>query len=114
MANVEAISALIDRPVDAGLSQDAYWKLIASGGREDWQAVLKEERAAFTTKPPETLPVEVDADELLGITEEIGLQCAACKKRDVKYVLVQSRSADEGMTANCECRSCGHRFRLRV
>lgn len=114
MANVEAISQLMGRTVEKGLSQDAYWKLIASNGREDWSAVLAEERAAFAKRQEEPLPDRVNAEALLGITEEVGLQCVACKKRNVKYVLVQSRSADEGMTANCECRNCGHRFRLRV
>lgn len=36
------------------------------------------------------------------------LQCGKCKQSKVAYSLAQTRSADEPMTAFCECTVCGH------
>lgn len=65
-------------------------------------------------QPQPTEVAEVDPAQVLGLQNQVGMQCSRCKQKDVKYVLVQTRSADEGMTADCECRRCGFRFRLSV
>jgi DNA-directed RNA polymerase subunit M/transcription elongation factor TFIIS len=49
-------------------------------------------------------PVDDDAPSLL--------QCRKCKKYTVKYFEMQTRSADEPMTAFCECLSCGNRWKM--
>lgn len=59
------------------------------------------------------LQKEVDVEKLLDIKESIGLKCPYCNIKNVKYILIAQRRADEGMVANCECRECGKRFRMR-
>lgn len=59
---------------------------------------------------PIDIPKTVDVNQLLDINEDIGIQCPFCKVFGVKYILVQTRSGDEGMTAKCHCLSCGERF----
>jgi DNA-directed RNA polymerase subunit M/transcription elongation factor TFIIS len=44
----------------------------------------------------------------------VGITCVRCKQKDVMYDILATRSADEGMTADCCCRNCHHRFRKRV
>ena len=38
-----------------------------------------------------------------------GLKCSKCKQYRAVIELLQTRSADEGMTAFVVCRACGHR-----
>lgn len=40
------------------------------------------------------------------------LTCGKCKKRDVTYNQMQTRSADEPMTTFCFCNLCGHRWKF--
>jgi len=40
------------------------------------------------------------------------LTCGKCKKRDVTYNQMQTRSADEPMTTFCFCNICGHRWKF--
>ena len=45
---------------------------------------------------------------------EIGdsmISCVKCKRYKVQYSLLQTRSADEPMTAFCHCVVCGHRWK---
>jgi DNA-directed RNA polymerase subunit M/transcription elongation factor TFIIS len=63
-------------------------------------------------KQPPHVPVKVS--DIFGMDHSTGLQCVKCKKRDVEYILVQTRSADEGMTAKCTCRLCSHTFQIKV
>jgi DNA-directed RNA polymerase subunit M/transcription elongation factor TFIIS len=56
----------------------------------------------------------VDADKLLNIDKKIGMVCPECKEQETSYKLYASRSADEGMTAVCECRTCKHNWRIKM
>ncbi|QPG75465.1 hypothetical protein FOA43_002820 [Brettanomyces nanus] len=38
--------------------------------------------------------------------------CARCKKREVSYYQMQTRSADEPLTTFCTCESCGYRWKF--
>jgi len=40
------------------------------------------------------------------------LTCGRCKKSDVLYNQLQTRSADEPMTTFCVCEHCGHRWKF--
>lgn len=40
------------------------------------------------------------------------LTCGRCKKNDVLYNQLQTRSADEPMTTFCVCEHCGHRWKF--
>ena len=40
------------------------------------------------------------------------LTCGRCKKNDVLYNQLQTRSADEPMTTFCVCEHCGHRWKV--
>lgn len=40
------------------------------------------------------------------------LQCGKCKKRDVTYNQMQTRSSDEPMTTFCLCNTCGNRWKF--
>lgn len=40
------------------------------------------------------------------------LKCGVCKKRNVTYNQLQTRSADEPMTTFCMCNECGHRWKF--
>ena len=42
------------------------------------------------------------------------LTCGRCKKSDVLYNQLQTRSADEPMTTFCVCEHCGHRWKVRL
>jgi DNA-directed RNA polymerase subunit M/transcription elongation factor TFIIS len=68
------------------------------------------------TENKDTLPAKLEVGELLGIVDDVGLKCPECKHHDVEYKMIATRSADEGMTADCVCRreSCKNRFRIRV
>jgi transcription elongation factor S-II len=41
------------------------------------------------------------------------LKCAKCKKNNVSYSEMQTRSADEPMTTFAYCMECGHRWKVR-
>ena len=56
----------------------------------------------------------IDISGIIDIKCDIGIQCKECKSNDVQYVLIANRSADEGMSADCVCRQCKGRFRIRV
>ncbi len=40
------------------------------------------------------------------------ITCGRCKKKNVSYFEMQTRSADEPMTVFCECNNCGHKFKF--
>ena len=44
-----------------------------------------------------------------GQVPDAGLVCPGCKRKTAAIELLQTRSADEGMTAYIVCQSCGHR-----
>ena len=43
---------------------------------------------------------------------EAGTQCSDCRSRDIKFTLLQTRSADEPMSVFCRCERCGKRWRM--
>ncbi|XP_078683597.1 transcription elongation factor A protein 1-like isoform X1 [Branchiostoma floridae x Branchiostoma belcheri] len=47
-----------------------------------------------------------------GGTQTDLLKCGRCKKRNVTYNQVQTRSADEPMTTFCYCNECGNRWKF--
>ncbi|XP_035665244.1 LOW QUALITY PROTEIN: transcription elongation factor A protein 1-like [Branchiostoma floridae] len=47
-----------------------------------------------------------------GGTQTDLLKCGKCKKRNVTYNQVQTRSADEPMTTFCYCNECGNRWKF--
>ena len=51
-------------------------------------------------------------EDVLGVKSAISgnVVCPKCKGSDTSYKLVQTRSADEGMTSICSCLGCGHRW----
>lgn len=38
--------------------------------------------------------------------------CGKCKKREVSYYQMQTRSADEPLTTFCTCENCGNRWKF--
>ena len=59
-------------------------------------------------------PIDDDIKNILEWQSDIGIKCGECGKTDIYYVLIANRSADEGMSADCECRNCKSRFRIKV
>ena len=59
----------------------------------------------------ETVEVAIDVDQLLAIEGNVGLQCVNCKRFNVTYRLLATRSGDEGMTAIHTCRDCKHHWK---
>jgi DNA-directed RNA polymerase subunit M/transcription elongation factor TFIIS len=41
-----------------------------------------------------------------------GTRCARCSSTDIKFNMLQMRSADEPMSIFCSCRGCGKRWRM--
>ena len=74
------------------------------------------ERRFFDEQVPssENPPQVVNPEELLGITKKVGLVCPGCKEQETSYKLFANRSADEGMTAYCNCRSCGNQWQIKM
>ena len=58
----------------------------------------------------------IDATVLLGINTDkgVGMICPSCSQRDTTYKLFASRSADEGMTAICNCRRCKNQWSIKM
>lgn len=58
----------------------------------------------------------IDVKHLFNIKniENIGIKCPKCKKFETSYKLFAKRSADEGMSAICSCRSCEHQWIIAV
>jgi DNA-directed RNA polymerase subunit M/transcription elongation factor TFIIS len=68
---------------------------------------------SFTPKHSKMNLLKTPEEVIGAISNDTGVTCPKCKKRNVTYNVVAIRSGDEGMTPDCECRVCGHRFRLR-
>ena len=61
---------------------------------------------SLDTIPKEKIDV-IDANETLGIRDAVGFRCKQCKQKDkTSWVMRQTRSADEGMTAYVTCGRC--------
>ena len=67
-----------------------------------------------TITKKEQYPEPLNVDKLLDIRGPIGFTCGKCNAADIRYRLIATRSADEGMTTHCECRKCGYVFRIRA
>lgn len=65
-----------------------------------------------TVKTEEAKPV--DTDKLLGINKKVGIKCPECHEQETTYKLFANRSADEGMTAYCSCRSCTFQWTIKM
>ena len=59
----------------------------------------EERLAAYCTRGTVALP-------------DAGTQCARCRSRDIKFEMLQTRSADEPMSIFCTCERCGKRWRM--
>jgi len=58
---------------------------------------------------------KLDLDEYIHAacsTKKRGLLCKACKRNTCAIIMLQTRSADEGMTAYLSCSACSHRARI--
>lgn len=90
----------------------------------DMRAQMK--RALHIPADPDECPEERREDGTL-VEYESYYSCPKCAANDkaegregsdktsnrVREPMLQMRSADEGMDVMCECRSCGHKFRVR-
>jgi DNA-directed RNA polymerase subunit M/transcription elongation factor TFIIS len=74
------------------------------------------EKEFFKRHSPEKAPIEssVDPNKLLDIRKKVGIKCPQCQEQETTYRLMANRSADEGMTAHCSCRSCSHSWKIRM
>lgn len=68
---------------------------------------LKKEREKFTKEA-----INDHQMALTGGTKTSDIKCPACKKFNVFYNQVQTRSADEPMTTFCYCNECGKRWKF--
>ena len=61
-------------------------------------------------------PTEIDATSFLDLPDNTGIKCPKCQQYNVRYILRQKRSADEGMTADCKCRNemCLLQFQMKT
>lgn len=86
-------------------SDRAWWAMVASLGDEEPFVVMAPTGPCRLQSPEEVFGMDIGS---------CGLFCPACKKQNVEYNLVATRSADEGMTAVCVCRECKTRFNMKV
>lgn len=56
--------------------------------------------------------VILQSENELKMLGESLLQCGKCKRYTVRYFEMQTRSADESMTAFCECLTCNHKWKM--
>ena len=91
---------------------DLAWKQMtqAIADEDQKQQHQHNEHVPLCTTPALLTPEQVFQVHAL----DVGIMCPLCKIKDVMYDLLATRSADEGMTADCSCRQCHHRFRQRV
>lgn len=68
---------------------------------------LKKEREKFTKEA-----INDHQMSLTTGTTSSDIKCTACKKYNVTYNQVQTRSADEPMTTFCYCNDCGKRWKF--
>lgn len=68
---------------------------------------LKKEREKFTKEA-----INDHQMTLTTGTKTSEIKCPACKKYNVTYNQVQTRSADEPMTTFCFCNECGKRWKF--
>lgn len=68
---------------------------------------LKREREKYTREA-----INDHQMSLTGGTNSSEIKCPACKKFNVTYNQVQTRSADEPMTTFCYCNECGKRWKF--
>lgn len=68
---------------------------------------LKKEREKYTKEA-----INDHQMTLTSGTKTSEIKCPACKKFDVTYNQVQTRSADEPMTTFCYCNECGKRWKF--
>lgn len=68
---------------------------------------LKKEREKFTKEA-----INDHQMTLTSGTKTSEIKCPACKKYNVTYNQVQTRSADEPMTTFCYCNECGKRWKF--
>lgn len=54
-----------------------------------------------------------DFSKVLGLKEDLGIQCHRCGSRKTTFFAWQDRSADEGTSSIHHCRDCDARWRDR-
>ena len=119
MINVNIVENLmksaISMDVDFSNAEECWNTMLLAVNEEKEEKIMDELHRDFSDTT--TVNIQpVDVKSLLSIDDNIGIKCPnkKCGKKDVRYVLIANRSADEGMTADCECRQCGKRFRISV
>lgn len=64
--------------------------------------LYEEEKASYTEEA-----VKVNPSDIFGLsTENTGIQCVKCKSFKVRFMMIQKRRGDEGMTTFAECEHC--------
>lgn len=86
------------------ISPDRIAKMTADEMASD---ELKKEREKFTKEA-----INDHQMSLTSGTKTSEIKCPACKKFNVTYNQVQTRSADEPMTTFCYCNECGKRWKF--
>tara|TARA_B110000046_G_C13015189_1_gene408368 strand:- start:379 stop:606 length:228 start_codon:yes stop_codon:yes gene_type:complete len=66
-----------------------------------------EETAFFETVPPDVVDSTVGSDLVRELKALGDIKCKFCQGSNVIYRLLQTRSADEGMTTFFNCSDCG-------
>ena len=107
--------------VNAGFSSVLQDSLNGCGETDSVLVVLAVHQKVLEADAREsTLPIPLpikgggfDAKLALGVTDSNSIiTCISCGGQDVAYALRQRRSADEGMSCVCTCRSCNTNFIL--
>merc|ERR1740130_109253 len=106
------------------LDQDSQWSIVAAchdipeldelHNCDQQLSRLEQEYLDNNYLVPPNCLASIDAGQLLNIDGKVGLKCPRCQDQETTYKLQAVRSADEGMTAICACRSCRHEWRITM
>lgn len=113
--DIKRLKGVLDQFDD---SEDLHtWNLICKlcDGLEADTDHNKYESKWLSTNDKNEMPEDtVNVDTVLGVFENVGIQCRSCGKKETTYKLIATRSADEGMSAMCKCRHCHHEWLIKV
>jgi DNA-directed RNA polymerase subunit M/transcription elongation factor TFIIS len=93
--------------------RDVVQQLVADIGAGIDRSVVEMLAAVTTTTGGNALDVQRQRlQSLEAQASSGGIVCRSCKQATVIVQQKQTRSADEGMTVFCSCRTCGKQWRL--
>ena len=64
----------------------------------------------FATQKKELLQKQCEKDAGKAYQSDTGKPCRKCKLRNVRFIIYQSRSGDEGSGALYVCKNCKHQW----